>query len=301
MRINLIVKMIILSGLGLMFGIALLSIFGIVSARGRYRDQVVGEVARSTAGSQTITGPLLVVAFDEPPTPAEGVNVGPNPRTMRRNEVVLLPETLLVRTSVRVEERYRGIYKVPVYRSTHRVTGVFHVPPRLGLPASRDLAGAEPALLVFGVGDARGMRRPPEVRWNGALASLKPGTGLTWLSNGFSAAAGPLTSEQELRLPFEIDVELVGTDRLALVPVGASSQAVMESNWPHPGFTGGCPMSARWDPRDFARPGCSPATPPAWTTPSASSAREREPRSRVAISGSGSSRPSTCTSSPNGR
>jgi len=238
MRINLIFKMIILSGLGLMFGIALLSIFGIVSAREHYRDQVVAEVARSTSGSQTITGPLLVVALDESP-PAEGANFGPNLKARSRNEVVLLPETLLVRTSVRVEERYRGIYKVPVYRSTHRITGVFHVPPRLGLPPSRDLSGAEPALLVFGVGDARGMRRPPEVRWNGAFASLNPGTGLSWLSNGFSAPAGPLASERELRLPFEIDVELVGTDRLALVPVGASSQAVMESNWPHPGFTGG--------------------------------------------------------------
>ncbi len=236
MRTNLIFKVVILSGLALVFGIVLLSIQGIMSARGQYRDRVVGEVAQSTAGRQMLTGPMLVVGFRERVVRERG-----NPRTptSSRGEVVLLPDSLLVSSSVRVVERYRGIYKAPVYRSSHRITGVFHVPARVGLPATREVIDGEPGALVFGVGDARGLRRPPAVRWNGGSAVLRPGTGQSWLAQGFSADAGALIASRERRVPFEIDLELVGTDRLAMVPVGASTQAVMESDWPHPSFTGG--------------------------------------------------------------
>jgi inner membrane protein len=153
---------------------------------------------------------------------------------------------------VRVEERYRGIYKVQVYRAIHRLTGVFHVPVRLGLAEGRDLVDADPASLVFGVSDSRGLRRPPSVRLNGVETAVEPGTHLRWLEQGFAAQAGPLLETRVVSLPFEIEIELVGTDRLSFVPVGASTHAEMESEWPHPSFTGGfLPDERHVDARGF--------------------------------------------------
>lgn len=235
---NLMFKVIILAGLTLGFGIVLLSIQGVVGGRESYRDKVVGEVAQSTAGRQSLTGPMLVVPYRERLAAVGGDPKVQGPAVVH-NEVVVLPDSLVIDSRVAVEERYRGIYRAQVYRSSHRIRGVFRVPAQLGLPENRAGIEMDPGALVFAVGDARGLRKPPVVTWNGTAAELRPGTGLSWLAQGFSADAGPLMAPRETRIPFEIEVELVGTDRLTFVPVGASTQASIESDWPHPSFTGG--------------------------------------------------------------
>lgn len=238
MRQNLMIKVLILSGLAIVFAITLLTIEGVMSGRQRYRDQATAEVARSTAGSQTLTGPVLVAKFRE--RLAVGAVGDPSrPPQIANGEVVLLPDSLYIHSVVRVEERYRGIYRVQVYRATQRLTGVFRVPARLGLAVTRDLVDAEPASLALGVSDSRGLRRPPVVRLGGVPASVEPGTQQAWLDQGFSAGVGPVLAEHATRLPFEIEIELIGTDRLTFVPVGASTHAEMESEWRHPSFTGG--------------------------------------------------------------
>jgi len=237
-RQNLMLKVVILMGLLLVFWIALISIEGVVSGRQRYRDEATGEVSRSTAGAQTLTGPLLAVGFRER-VPSGGANDARREPTVVSDQLILLPDSLTIRSSVRVEERYRGIYKVQVYRATQRLTGVFLVPARLGLAETRELVDAEPGSVVFGVSDSRGLRRPPSVTLNGAAASVEPGTHLGWLEQGFAAPTGPLLGTRAIRVPFDIEIELVGTDRLSFVPLGASTHAEMESEWPHPSFSGG--------------------------------------------------------------
>lgn len=238
MRQNLMLKVLILGGLLMFFGFTLVSISGVVSGRQRYREQATSEIARSTAGAQTLTGPLLAVSFRERVNSSRA-NDGRRESTVTSNQVILLPDSLMIRSSVRVEERYRGIYKVQVYRATQRITGAFVVPARLGLAEARELVDAEPGSLVFGVSDSRGLRRPPTVTLNGAAAVVQAGTHLSWLERGFSAGAGPVLGTRAARLPFEIEVELVGTDRLSFIPVGASTHGEMVSEWPHPSFTGG--------------------------------------------------------------
>lgn len=238
MRQNLMVKVLILAGLLILFMVALLSIEGVVSGRQRYREQATAEIARSTAGAQTLTGPLLAVNFRERILSGRTAD-GRRESTVSPDQVILLPDSLTIRSAVRVEERYRGIYKVQVYRATQKISGVFVVPPRLGLAATRDLVDADPASVVFGVSDSRGLRRPPTVTLKGVAAGVQPGTRLHWLEQGFAAQAGTVLGTEPLRLPFEIELELVGTDRLTFVPLGASTRGEMTSEWPHPSFTGG--------------------------------------------------------------
>lgn len=238
MRQNLVLKGLILSGLAILFAIGLLTIESVMTGRQRYRDEATAEVARSTAGSQTLTGPVLVVRYRERST-VSGAAGAPPSTQIYQDQLVLLPDSLHIRSAVKVELRYRGIYPVQVYRATQRMTGFIRVPARLGLAVTRDLVDAEPAFLALGVSDSRGLRRPPEVRLGGIAAPVEPGTQQDWLEQGFSAAVGPVLREAAIRIPFEIEIELVGTDRLTFVPVGASTHAEMESEWRHPSFTGG--------------------------------------------------------------
>ena len=238
MRTNLAIKILILLILAGIFAIVLGAIGGVMGERKRFRDGVVDEIAQSTAKAQTLIGPILVLRYREKTVTRTEQN---QPATERVSTymALLLPESLAVRTSVQVEERYRGIYKAHVYRSTHRLAGVFRVPAHFGLAETNDVVGVEPAQIEIGVTDSRGLRKPPQVVWQGSEVAVRTGTDLAWLEQGASAAVGPAYWPDERRIPFEINVDLMGTERLSLIPVGATTTAQMDAGWPHPGFIGG--------------------------------------------------------------
>jgi inner membrane protein len=237
-RTNLTLKYVLLAGLTPLFGVVLLSIGGVIRERERYRNKVLEDVARSTARSQTVLGPMLVVPYRERIQVA-----GAGPGTTSWQEVagqsVLLPDSLTCHASVHVETRARGIYRAPVYRATIRLSGSFHVPAGLGLADGRAVSAGEPASMVLGISDMRGLRRPPRVVMKGGTATTSPGTALAWVGTGFSAPAGPQLAAAASTLPFEIEFDLLGTERVGIVPVGAGTSMRMESDWPHPVFTGG--------------------------------------------------------------
>ena len=237
MRTNLLLKLIVLGGLLFAFGISLVAIYGVIVDRKGYRDQVVNEVARSTAGRQTVIGPMLVVRFQERVEIEDAKGV--RSTRLEKGTTVLLPESLHIASRVTVEERARGIHSAQVFRAAQAMTGEFVIPPRLGLPESRDIAGILSARLVLAVSDPRGLRKPPAARWLGTPLEVAPGAGETAFQNAVSAEVPVALAPAAARAPFEVDLELIGTDRFGFVPVGGTTSTTMESDWPHPSFDGG--------------------------------------------------------------
>jgi inner membrane protein len=236
MRSNVVVKMVILAALLLVFGVTLLCIGGVVSERQSYRDDVIAEVARSSAGEQTVLGPLLVVPYTKPAPAVPNQTANPYPRV--QSEKILLPDSLLVTSAVQIEERHRGIHKAQVFRATNHLIAVFRIPAQLGLVDARDVASAGPARLACGVSDSRGLHRPPTMRWNGEPIEVRPGTNQMWIPQGFSAEIPNLISSEPQRVTVDIDLDLIGTNQLSFVPVGASTRVEMNANWPDPSFVG---------------------------------------------------------------
>jgi len=232
MRMNVLLKAFIVGAVAVAFVVPLAMIWRVVKDRSRYRDTVTAEVARSTAQSQTLVGPLVVVRYREvlPATVAGGAE------QVREGVDVLLPDSLRIQSQAHVETRQRGIYRVPVFRATTGFTAAFALPPRLGLDKRRLLE--EPrAEVVFGVSDPRGIRAIPVVKLDGVALEPRLGAGLGWLQHGFSVALPPDAAGR--RVAVNMDLELMGTDRLMFLPVGALNDVEMSSEWPHPGFVGG--------------------------------------------------------------
>src|SRR5439155_23930914 len=123
MRWNVLLKALIVGVLALAFVVPLVMIWGVVKDRARYRDAITAEVAASTAGSQTLVGPLIVVRYREriPPAVKGGVE------QVREGTEILLPDSLAVRSNAQVETRQRGIHRVPVFRSANEITAEFTV------------------------------------------------------------------------------------------------------------------------------------------------------------------------------
>lgn len=231
MRTNVAVKAFIVGGVAVAFMVPLTMIWRVVKDRSRYRDTVTTEVAGSTAQSQTLVGPLVVVRYREVLPPA----VKGEAEQVREGIDILLPESLRIHSRVRVETRQRGIYRVPVFRTATGFAAAFTLPPRLGL-GKRHLAEEPRAEVVFGVSDPRGIRALPEVKLDGAILEPRPGAGLGWLKHGFSVALPPDATGRLVAV--DGTLELMGTDRLMFLPIGAVTDVELSSDWPHPGFVG---------------------------------------------------------------
>lgn len=237
MRSNVLVKMVLLAGLLILLAIALLSISGVIGERKNYRDQVIAEVARSSAREQSLVGPMLVIPYTEL-VRAEPGGTGTPAQARVRSERVLLPESLFVASSVRVEVRHRGIHRAQVFRASNQLSAIFRIPPNAGVEDATGLASDGPSSLTFGVSDSRGLHRPPVVQWDGKNLEPQPGSGQPWIAQGFSCDVGDLIAAQGRRVRVDIDLELIGTNQLSFVPVGASTRVQMNADWPDPSFVG---------------------------------------------------------------
>ncbi|MGH3056155.1 MAG: inner membrane CreD family protein, partial [Gaiellaceae bacterium] len=237
MRSNVLVKMVLLAGLLFLLAIALLSIGGVIGERKNYRDTVIAEVARSSASEQTLVGPLLVIPYSEMARAEPGA-AGTPVQARTRGERVLLPESLFISSSVRVEIRHRGIHRAQVFRASNQVSAIFQIPPDAGLTDATGLTSEGPSSLTFGVSDSRGLHRPPLIRWDGEHREPQPGSGLPWIAQGFSCDVGDLIATKARRVRVDIDLELIGTNQLSFVPVGASTRVEMNADWRDPSFVG---------------------------------------------------------------
>jgi inner membrane protein len=90
MRTNVPLKALIVGGVALAFMVPLGMIWRVVEDRSSYRDTVTAEVARSTAQSQTLVGPLVVVRYREV-LPAAVKGGG---EQIREGTEILLPDSL---------------------------------------------------------------------------------------------------------------------------------------------------------------------------------------------------------------
>ncbi len=240
MRSPVLVKLVVLSFLVVLFAIPLLFIGGLTQERRGYRDGAVREIQRSSAGRQRLAGPFLVVPY-RVRTWSEQFRAGET-RPVRvpvvtTQQLVLLPDSLSVDADLALQTRYKGIYRTQLYRTTAQLAGAFTIAaPRV---QEGEVLDWGPARLAMGVSDARGMRELPAIRWQGQPLAPEPGTPRGWMGPGFHAIpdlgaldAGPRTAQ------FQIELPLLGTEAVTVVPVGRQTRASIQSSWPHPEFSG---------------------------------------------------------------
>ncbi|MES2511581.1 MAG: cell envelope integrity protein CreD [Pseudomonadota bacterium] len=228
-------KLVSLGGVFLLLLVGLFYISGIVQDRQTYRQVAVDGVARSLAGAQTLTGPLVRMACTEDWTYKEDDKAKSGHREFT---VVAAPASLNVVGNAKLEERARGLHAVQVFNLKSRITAQWPdfraLVPVAENPNARVNCGQP--FLVLAVSDARGVRQV-KATMDGQPVAFKSGTLWSAYPRGVHT---PLAGGASRQSPLEviIDLELVGTERLSIVPVGADTAVKLESNWAHPSFNG---------------------------------------------------------------
>jgi inner membrane protein len=227
-------KLVVIGVLGVALWIPTSIVGLLVHERADRRDEVIGEVSATWGQAQTVEGPVLslpVSKWDE------DVNGRPIQRTVWVHQ---LPESLEIRGKLEPEVRYRAIYEVVLYRGNLNLRGSFPPldPTRWGV-RSEDVQW-DRAVLTFGVSDPKGLREVPHLVFGGEALPLEPGAGRGPFPEGLGAEVGlvPPADEGGEAVPFEIEVELAGSERLHFLPMARATDVELVAPWPDPSFDG---------------------------------------------------------------
>jgi inner membrane protein len=216
---------------------ALSMIRGTVHDRQRYRAEAVAEVARSTAGAQSLEGPVLLVPFSDRVTTRQLDTNGEQRlvEQVKSGTWVFFPQSLEMQGKLRPVPRKRGLHEVRVFELDSTQHAVFRVQiPRDEDPATPRTIG-EPRLAI-GIRDVRGLVGVPSLQLSGAPAELHQGQGSG--DSGLHTTLAAPAEGSSLAFDVEFSSTIQGTETLTIVPLAESSVIVLESTWPHPQFHG---------------------------------------------------------------
>ena len=222
-----LVLILLLVGLG--------QITDLVNERQGQRSLAVQSVGKSLAGSQTLLGPLLQRACTEEWT----VTVDKKTTTERREfKRYAAPSVLNVNGTNQLESRSRGLHATQVFTLKSNISAQWQNLESLkgGAERANSQIKCEPATMLLAVSDARGIRLA-NVKINGAAQTVQSDTLNPTYQRGIHVR---LAENTDFSAPFDaqIDLELLGTERFSVVPLGSATQINLTSNWPHPSFDG---------------------------------------------------------------
>lgn len=206
-------------------------ILGLVEERAKRKETVAIETTSKWAGGQTVTGPLLLIPYNEKPPFADAKPI--------RRLAYFLPDELKISGKIDPEKRSRTIYEIVVYRSEIDMEGSFKTlsPEQLDINPN-DLLLNE-ARICIGISDFRGIEDQLSLNWNQSnivFNSNVPENEI--LKEGLSAPVIITADTFKNVHSFKLKIRLKGSEKLSFTPVGKTTTLQVSSSWPNPSFDG---------------------------------------------------------------
>lgn len=208
-------------------------ISSLIQERQQRQDEVLREVAQTWGSEQQISGPVLVIPYQE-------FYLDDDDKLQKTiREAYFLPEQFNVNGNLQPKKLHRSLYDVVVYNSELQLTGMFLQPDLKSLGVKPEHALWNDARIVLGVSDARGIDNDLSIELNGTPYPFKPGVGETRLiDRGVQATVNLSDSAAAQNYPFNMSIRLNGTQSLRFIPVGKSTDVQLSSSWKDPSFIG---------------------------------------------------------------
>lgn len=211
----------------------------VVTQRQAQRQVAVQNIAQSLAGAQTLIGPVLHTTCTEEWVAKTKVDGQDAVQTERRTFTLSAAPSLLgVNGTAQTEARARGLHATQVLHLKTTLMAQWNdlaaLQPQRSQPNST--LQCQPAWMMLAVSDARGIRQV-DVQVNGVAMPVRSGTVSEAYPRGIHTVL-PEGLDAKGVLNAQIQLELVGTERLSIVPLGTANHIQLRSNWPHPSFGG---------------------------------------------------------------
>lgn len=204
----------------------------LIQERQSRQGGAIQEIAGKWGKTQTITGPILTIPYNRAFTRADGSS---------GNEIRyahFLPATLDIDGALKTETRYRGIYKAVLYNGRLALSGNFARPDMAHLDVADKDVLWERASLALGVSDMTGIREA--ITLTSGVTQLAMNSGVETqevLASGVSVRL-PKELARGGVIPFSLNLDINGSERILFVPVGETTQVKLSSDWASPSFDG---------------------------------------------------------------
>ncbi len=221
-------------------------------------EDVMQEVSNKWSGSQTLSGPILVIPFkiQKKSIVERGHrNSGIHPKIFSPSR-----ETLDVNGNVDPTVLHRGIFDAAVYTSSLNIKANFNKPDFTSLDIANEMVLWKDAYMIFSVTNLRGISENPGFTVGGAAKLTEPSSDLgvsvrkflrettpsyapssnevaDFSSNGIIAKLG-WQSEQDFVGNTFIKIKLKGSSRLSFNPTGKTTTVQLKGPWGNPSFDG---------------------------------------------------------------
>lgn len=239
MRFPLVGRFLIVAGVALALLVPLSLVGTKVAERRDRADAVRKAFAGETSGAQALAGPFLALTCEETYVDERVVHqANGKPLTVRETRQrpcptrLVLPGELKVEASVPVEQRFRGIYPIQLYRASLALSGTLELPA----PPDKGRSWKE-VYFVLGISDVRGIKDASGARINSRSVALLPGPFHDQISSGLHFPLGRY-DDASRTFAFHVPLQLLGTGRLSIAPVGSQNDVRIQSSWRHPSFVG---------------------------------------------------------------
>jgi inner membrane protein len=226
------VKLIFIGMLILVLLIPSAMIDGLITERAVRQEQTIKEVTDQYSGDQLIQGPVLVIPYRETVTEA-----GSNKTEEVIRNMYVLPNELNYKGSLTSEVLHRGIYAVPVYNGTIKVSGNFTKADVASLSISPDKLLPGKASILFSISDLKGLKTNPQVTIAGQTLTAEPAAGDKLFDNSLQVGIN-LSDLWDKTIPFAFNLDLKGSQELNFLHLGKTTDVELTGTWASPSFSG---------------------------------------------------------------
>jgi inner membrane protein len=132
-----------------------------------------------------------------------------------------------------------GIFHVPVYEALLHAEGTFARPDFAALEIDESDVLWDKAAVLIKASQPKGLREGINVNWNGVVSAVSPLTGTSDLLGTNLSAPVPMSgSKDRTEFAFQFSIKAAGSQDLEFLPLGNDTHVHLESDWPHPNFSG---------------------------------------------------------------
>ncbi|MBB3698214.1 cell envelope integrity protein CreD [Flammeovirga yaeyamensis] len=223
------VKLAIIIVMILLLLIPVSMIKSIITERESQNELVTEHVSSKWADKQEIKGPILTIPVSFQTIDKEGQLFN------YEKNWYILPDQLNIKGDVSSKSLEKSIYEVIVYGSIIELDGHFDLKKNLNEPQIKEIH-YDNAFLTIGVSDLKGIKNQLKLHWNDEAILAQPGSQIQGVVK--KGVTVPVKIQQGENYNFKLKMDLQGSQNLSFIPLGATTNVDITSNWTAPSFVG---------------------------------------------------------------
>jgi len=238
-------RMLMVGLLILVLLIPLSYIESLIHERSNRQEKVVGEINNKWGKEVLLYGPILKIPYTTYTKKTITIkNKTSIEKTAHKNYYYFFPEQLTLESDIQNEKKKRGIYNTSVYKGTNTLTGTFGNVKFAASILEKDIHWDE-ASIVFKTSNLKGISNEVKITLNDANHNFIPA--FTANTSSFNeiqlhtleTKKIPIDDKvQKTLTPFSMELNMSGSERFRIIPIGKNTQVTIKSNWKTANFVG---------------------------------------------------------------